>query len=108
MEGSIIDGRAKGMDIPETVEDLADVLLDQAYLADRGLATSTFLALCLGKPLLLEGEAGGGKTELAKTIASAFNLPLLPPPCYEGIDANQAPSQWDYTPHLPYVPTPSE
>ena len=62
------DGRAKGMEIPETVEDLADILLDQNYLADRGLATATYLALCLGRPLLLEGEAGVGKTELAKAI----------------------------------------
>src|SRR2546430_17723770 len=108
MEGSIIDGRAKGMDIPETVEDLADVLLDQAYLADRGLATSTFLALCLGKPLLLEGEAGGGKTEVAQAIASAFNLPLIPLPCYEGIDANHALYEREYTRQLPYVRTPSE
>ena len=66
------DGRAKGMEIPETVEDLADILLDQNYLADRGLATATYLALCLGRPLLLEGEAGVGKTELAKALASAF------------------------------------
>jgi len=78
------------MEIPETVEDLADILLDQNYLADRGLATATYLALCLGRPLLLEGEAGVGKTELAKAIASAFGLQLIRLQCYEGIDANQA------------------
>src|SRR5882762_10957437 len=96
------------MEIPETVEDLADILLDQNYLADRGLATATYLALCLGRPLLLEGEAGVGKTELAKAIASAFGLQLIRLQCYEGIDANQALYEWDYTRQLLYVRTLSE
>jgi len=96
------------MEIPETVEDLADILLDQNYLADRGLATATYLALCLGRPLLLEGEAGVGKTELAKAIASAFGLQLIRLQCYEGIDANQALYEWDYTRQLLYVRTLTE
>ena len=96
------------MEIPETVEDLADILLDQNYLADRGLATSTFLALCLGRPLLLEGEAGVGKTELSKAIAAAFGLQLIRLQCYEGIDANQALYEWDYTRQLLYVRTLTE
>jgi len=102
------DGRAKGMEVPETVEDLADILLDQNYLADRGLATATYLALCLGRPLLLEGEAGVGKTELAKALASAFGLQLIRLQCYEGIDANQALYEWDYTRQLLYVRTLTE
>ena len=96
------------MEIPETVEDLADILLDQNYLADRGLATATYLALCLGRPLLLEGEAGVGKTELAKALASAFGLQLIRLQCYEGIDANQALYEWDYTRQLLYVRTLTE
>jgi len=96
------------MEIPETVEDLADILLDQNYLADRGLATATYLALCLGRPLLLEGEAGVGKTELAKALASAFGLQLIRLQCYEGIDATQAPYEWDYTRQLLYVRTLTE
>jgi MoxR-like ATPase len=96
------------MEIPETVEDLADLLLDQNYLADRGLATATYLALCLGRPLLLEGEAGVGKTELAKAIAAAFGLQLIRLQCYEGIDANQALYEWDYTRQLLYVRTLTE
>jgi len=96
------------MEIPETVEDLADILLDQNYLADRGLATATYLALCLGRPLLLEGEAGVGKTELAKAIAAAFGLQLIRLQCYEGIDANQALYEWDYTRQLLYVRTLTE
>src|SRR6266516_916156 len=102
------DGRAKGMEIPETVEELADVLLEEKYLADRGLSTATFLALHLGRPLLLEGEAGVGKTELAKALAAAFGLQLIRLQCYEGIDANQALYEWDYTRQLLYVRTLTE
>src|SRR5438309_10322270 len=90
------DGRAKGMEIPETVEALADILLDENYLADRCLVTATYLALCLGRPLLLEGEAGVGKTELSKAIVSAFAFKLIRLQCYEGIDCNQALYDWDY------------
>ncbi|HEU5001356.1 MAG TPA: MoxR family ATPase, partial [Actinomycetota bacterium] len=96
------------MDLPESPEQLADILLDQNYLADRGLATATFLALCLGRPLLLEGEAGVGKTELSKAIAAAFGLQLIRLQCYEGIDANQALYEWDYTRQLLYVRTLTE
>src|SRR3954469_10043487 len=71
--------------------------LDEAgYLADDGLATACFLALRLHRPLFLEGEAGVGKTELAKTLASILGAPLIRLQCYEGIDASQALYDWDF------------
>ena len=88
------------MELPETVEDLADILLDQNYLADRGLATATYLALCLGRPLLLEGEAGVGKTELAKALASYLGRELVRLQCYEGLDEAKALYEWNYRKQL--------
>ncbi len=79
---------------------MAALLEEQAYLADRPLATATFLALRLGRPLLLEGEAGVGKTELAKALAAAFGVELIRLQCYEGIDASQALYEWDYARQL--------
>jgi MoxR-like ATPase len=84
------------------------LLRDHAYLADRGLATAVFLALSLGRPLLLEGEAGVGKTEVAKALASALGVQLIRLQCYEGIDANQALYEWDYARQLVYVRALSE
>jgi MoxR-like ATPase len=83
-------------------------LRDHAYLADRGLATAVFLSLSLGRPLLLEGEAGVGKTEVAKALASALGVRLIRLQCYEGIDANQALYEWDYARQLVYVRALSE
>lgn len=97
-----------GMKIPGSVEELQDTLAGQRYLADRGLATTVFLALSLGRPLLLEGEPGVGKTELSKAVAGAFGLELIRLQCYEGIDANQALYEWDYARQLLYVRTLSE
>jgi MoxR-like ATPase len=78
------------------VETLAR-LLDQAdYLADEGLATSLFFALRLPQPLLLEGEAGVGKTEAAKALAAVLDTPLIRLQCYEGIDAAEALYEWNY------------
>jgi MoxR-like ATPase len=78
------------------VAELTDALREHGYLADRGLATATYVALTLGRPLLLEGEVGVGKTELAKTLALMFDRTLVRLQCYEGIDTNQALYEWDY------------
>ncbi|HTE69467.1 MAG TPA: MoxR family ATPase [Actinomycetes bacterium] len=75
-------------------------LARNAYLADRGLATAVYLALHLDKPLLLEGEAGVGKTEVAKVLAALLGRELVRLQCYEGIDASQALYEWDYSRQL--------
>jgi MoxR-like ATPase len=79
-----------------SVEDLEAELRAHAYLPDRGLATAIYLALSLDKPLLLEGEAGVGKTEVAKVLAEVLQRNLIRLQCYEGIDASQALYEWDY------------
>jgi MoxR-like ATPase len=78
------------------VAQLTDRLRNGGYLADRGLATAVFVAMELGRPLLLEGEVGVGKTELAKVLAQVFDRRLIRLQCYEGIDTNQALYEWDY------------
>ncbi len=82
--------------LPSDVTELTDLLRQGGYLADRGLATSVFVAMTLGRPLLLEGEVGVGKTEVAKVLASVFDRQLIRLQCYEGIDTNQALYEWDY------------
>ena len=88
------------MDRPSSPAAVQALLAGQAYLADRGLATAVFLALALRRPLLLEGEAGVGKTEVAKALAAAFGVELIRLQCYEGIDAGQALYEWDYARQL--------
>ena len=83
-----------------SVEELATALREHAYLADHGLATAIWLALALEKPLLLEGEAGVGKTEVAKVLAELLGRRLVRLQCYEGIDASQALYEWDYSRQL--------
>jgi MoxR-like ATPase len=68
----------------------------QGYVADRDLSTAVFLSLALGRPLLLEGEAGVGKTEVARTLSRALGAELIRLQCYEGIDVNTAVYEWDY------------
>ena len=81
-------------------EDVRDALRAHGYLADEGLATVVFLALALRRPLLLEGEAGVGKTEVAKVLARWRGSELLRVQCYEGIDVSQAVYEWDYARQL--------
>ena len=88
---------------PAGVADLTDRLRDGGYLADRGLATAVYVAMALGRPLLLEGEVGVGKTELAKVLAAVFGRRLIRLQCYEGIDTNQALYEWDYARQMLYI-----
>jgi MoxR-like ATPase len=85
---------------PSTTADVRAGLAEHGYLADEGLVTAVFLALSLRRPLFLEGEAGVGKTELAKTIARWQGTELIRLQCYEGIDAAQAVYDWDYSRQL--------
>jgi MoxR-like ATPase len=83
-----------------SVDELQQALGRESYLADRGLATAIHLALSLDKPLLLEGEAGVGKTEVAKVLSSLLGRRLIRLQCYEGIDASQALYEWNYSKQL--------
>src|ERR1700709_693990 len=84
----------------ETVDDVRAALEAHEYLADEGLATAIFLAIRLKRPLLLEGEAGVGKTEVAKVLSRWTGGELVRLQCYEGIDAAQAVYEWDYSRQL--------
>ena len=84
-------------------EELAERLGAVDYLADRGLATALYLSLTLEKPLLLEGEAGVGKTEAAKAVAAALGAPLIRLQCYEGLDIAHAVYEWNYARQLLHI-----
>ncbi len=86
-----------------TVPQLTEALREHQYIADRGLSTALLLALKLGKPLLLEGEVGVGKTELARTVSTMFGRELIRLQCYEGIDIHQALYEWDYARQMLFV-----
>src|SRR5215475_9977157 len=79
-----------------TIEGIQDAFRERDYVCDRSLATATFLALQLDRPLLLEGEAGVGKTELAKVLAASLGAKLIRLQCYEGLDVNTAVYEWNY------------
>ena len=88
------------MAAPSTIDELQELLAEQLYITDRGLAISIFLALKLGRPLFLEGEAGVGKTEVAKVLASGLGRDLIRLQCYEGLDVNNAVYEWNYARQL--------
>ena len=84
------------LDIPSSIDDLQTALAQHDYVAERALAVSIYLALKLERPLFLEGEAGVGKTELAKVLARALNTALIRLQCYEGLDVTHAVYEWNY------------
>ena len=86
-----------------TAHDLTEALGETGYLADEALATISWLALRLGRPLLMEGEPGTGKTALAEALAESMDLPLIRLQCYEGIDATQALYDWDFPRQILHV-----
>lgn len=86
-----------------TIEDVQKAMFAENYIADRSLATAVFLALKRRKPLLLEGEPGVGKTEIAKVLASLLETRLIRLQCYEGIDINTAVYEWNYTRQMLHI-----
>jgi MoxR-like ATPase len=86
-----------------SIDELQSALRKQLYIADRGLATAVFLALRLQRPLFLEGEAGVGKTEIAKVMADLLDTKLIRLQCYEGLDVNQAVYEWNYTRQMLHI-----
>src|SRR4026209_1220600 len=83
--------------LPRSIEDTVGLLARSKYVADRALATVVYLALKMGRPLFLEGEAGVGKTEIAKVLAQALDRDLIRLQCYEGLDVNTAVYEWNYS-----------
>jgi MoxR-like ATPase len=96
------------MDLPRTVGELTEVLHQGDYLADRGLATALLVGLSLQRPILLEGEVGVGKTEVAKVLAAVLGRTLIRLQCYEGIDTSQALYEWDYARQMLHIRALSE
>ena len=86
-----------------SIDSLQAAMRDQRYIAERGLATSLYLALKLPRPLFLEGEAGVGKTEVAKIMASLLDTELIRLQCYEGLDVHHAVYEWNYTRQMMHI-----
>ncbi|MEO9898488.1 MAG: MoxR family ATPase [Paracoccaceae bacterium] len=93
------------MTTPSSIDEVQQVLADQNYVCGRSLATVTFLSLRLGRPLFLEGEAGVGKTEIAKAIAAALGRRLIRLQCYEGLDASTAVYEWNFAAQMVAIRT---
>ena len=87
----------------QSISELQDHLAQYEYLADRTLATTVYLGLKLNKPILLEGEAGVGKTEVAKALAEVLATDLIRLQCYEGLDINHAVYEWNYPRQMLYI-----
>jgi MoxR-like ATPase len=96
------------VDRPASVGELTAILRQGGYLADRGLSTALYVALELDRPVLLEGEVGVGKTEVAKVLAAVFGRQLIRLQCYEGIDTSQALYEWDYARQMLHIRALSE
>ncbi len=86
-----------------SIDQLQNALREKRYFASRGLATTTFLALKLGRPLFLEGEAGVGKTEVAKVLSDLLGAELIRLQCYEGLDVHHAVYEWNYTRQMMHI-----
>lgn len=86
-----------------SIDDLQSALAAQNYISERGLTTAIYLALKLGRPLFLEGEAGVGKTEIAKVLAQLLNTELIRLQCYEGLDVHHAVYEWNYTRQMMHI-----
>ena len=86
-----------------TIEQVQEILLKEKYVCDRSLATVVYLSLVMGKPLLLEGEAGVGKTEIAKVLSKVLGARLIRLQCYEGLDASTALYEWNYPKQMLHI-----
>ncbi len=95
--------QTRAVSTPASVDELQAALGKELYVADRGLAMSVYLALQLRRPLFLEGEAGVGKTEVAKALSSALGARLIRLQCYEGLDVSQAVYEWNYSRQLLHI-----
>ena len=95
--------QSRAFSMPASVDELQATLRNQLYVADRGLAMSVYLALQLRRPLFLEGEAGVGKTEVARALSSVLGARLIRLQCYEGLDVSQAVYEWNYSRQLLHI-----